>query len=121
MASKGSVKLGLRRQAWSIKLVFPVNSSNLLLNILIAQAVEEVDKRIPKLKRVERLSGPLGEVVRNELVEILSANEAIQVVEEVESLLISNGAVNILGVYVIMADDEFCVFVVLAKLRNGIL
>lgn len=121
MTGKGHVKLGLRRQAWSIKLAFPVNGGNLLLDLLIAQAVEEVDKRVPELKRVERLSGPFGEVVGNELVKVLTANEAIQVVKEVESLLVSNGAVNILGVHVIVADDELCVLVVLAKMRNGIL
>lgn len=121
LTSKGHVELGLGRQAWSIEFGFPVNGSNLLLELLIAQAVEEIDKRIPELKRVERLSGPLCEVVRNELVKVLSANETVQVVKEVEALFVSNSAVNILRVHVIMADDEFCVFVVLAKVCNGIL
>lgn len=121
MTSEGHVKLRLRRQAWGIKLAFPVNGGNLLLDLLIAQAVEEVDKRVSELKRVEGLSGPLGKVMRNEFIEIFSANEAIQVVKEVESLLVSNGAVNIFRVHVIVADDKFCVFVILAKMGNGIL
>lgn len=121
MSSKGHVKIGLRRQAWSIKLAFPVNGGNLLLDILIAQAVEKVDKCVPELKGVERLSSPFSKVMGNKLVKVLSANETIKVVKEVESFLVSNGAVNILGVHVIVADDEFCVFVVLAKMGNGIL
>jgi hypothetical protein len=121
LASKSGIELGLRRQAGSIKFAFPVDGSNLLLDLLIAQVVEEVYKCIPELKGVERLSSPLCEIVGDELVEIISANEAIQVVKEMEALFVSNSAVNILRVHVIMADDELCVLVVLAEVRNGIL
>lgn len=59
--------------------------------------------------------------MRDELVEVVSANEAVQVVKEVEALLISYSAVDILGVHVVVANDELGVLVVLAKVRNSIL
>lgn len=57
----------------------------------------------------------------NKLVKAFATNEPIEVVEEVEALFICDLAVNILGVYVVVADNELGVFMVLAKLLNSIL
>lgn len=121
MVGKGGVKLGLRRQARGIEFALPVDGGYLLLDLFITQVVEEVYKGIPELKRVQRLASPLCEVVGDKLVEVVSANEAIQVVKEVEALLISNSAVDILRVHVVVANDELGVLVVLAKVCNSIL
>lgn len=57
----------------------------------------------------------------NEPVKVLPTDEAVQVVQEVEALLVRDLAVDVLGVNVLVADDELGVFVVLAKQLNGIL
>jgi len=59
--------------------------------------------------------------VGNEPVKVLPTDEAVQVVQEVEALLVRDLAVDVLGVNVLVADDELGVFVVLAKQLNGIL
>lgn len=111
----------LLRETRSVELGIPVNGGNLGLDLLVAETVEEVHKGIAELERVKRLVGPLGEVVGDELVKGGAADEAVQVVEEVEALLVGNGAVDVLGVDVVVADDELGVLVVGTKVADSIL
>lgn len=57
----------------------------------------------------------------DELVKVVAADQAVQVVEEVEALFVGNLAVDILGVDVLVADDELGVLMVLAKLLDCVL
>jgi hypothetical protein len=59
--------------------------------------------------------------VRNKLVKVFATDKPIEIVEKMEALFISNLAVDILGVYVVVADNELGVFMFLAKLLNSIL
>ncbi len=59
--------------------------------------------------------------MRDELVKVLTADKAVEIVKEVEALLVGNLAVDVLWVYIVVADDELGVFVVLAKLLDSIL
>jgi hypothetical protein len=99
------VKLGLGRETWAVKLVVPVNLGYLFADLVVSETVEEVKERLLELERVERLARPLGEVVRNELVKALTADKALKIVEEMESLLIGHRAVDIFRIHIIMLDD----------------
>lgn len=57
----------------------------------------------------------------DKLVEVFAADEAVQVVQEVEALFVGNLAVDVLGVDALVVDDELGVLVVLAKLFDSFL
>lgn len=57
----------------------------------------------------------------DEFIKVGTSNDAFKVVEEVEALFIGNCAVHILRVYVVMADDELGVLMVLTKSLYSIL
>lgn len=83
--------------------------------------VEKVQKCVPELERVEGLAGPLGKVVRDEFVKGFTADESVKIVQEVEALFISDGAVDVLGVDILVADDELGVLVVFAEELDRVL
>ena len=53
--------------------------------------------------------------MRDELVKVLSPDEAIQVVDEVESLLVRDGAERVVGVGTFKVDDELGELVISAE------
>lgn len=59
--------------------------------------------------------------MRDELVKVGAANNSLQVIEEVEALLIRHGTVDVLGINIVVVDDEFGVLCVFAELLDGIL
>jgi hypothetical protein len=67
------IEVRLRRQARRVKSFLPRDLRNLLFDFGIAVGVEEIEERLLELKRVETLAGPSGEVVRDELVKMLSS------------------------------------------------
>ena len=85
------------------------------------RSAEELEKRVPELEGIQRLVGPLGEVVGNELVEVLPPNQPVEVVDKVKALLIRNSAEGIVGVNALVADAELCELVVFAVRVDGLL
>lgn len=59
--------------------------------------------------------------MRDELVEVVSADETFEVVNEVKALLIGHLAVGVLGVNTVVIDDKLGVLMVLAELRDRVL
>ncbi len=59
--------------------------------------------------------------MRNKLVKVVTADEAVEVVEEVEALFVRDCAVDVLGVDILVADDQLGVLVLRTKLRNSLL
>ena len=51
----------------------------------------------------------------DKFVKGLATYESVEVVQEVETLFVRNGTVDVLGVDVLVADDELGVLVVLSK------
>lgn len=115
------IEVWLRWQTRGVEPSFPVNRGNLLLDCFVTQAVEEIQERVPELKRIERFAGPFGEVVGNKLVKGLAAYQPIQIPQEVKALFVGYCAVNILGIDILVADDELGVLMVFAEEINSIL
>lgn len=59
--------------------------------------------------------------MRDEFVKVLPANDAIQVVQEVESLFVRYLTVDIFRVHILVADDQLGVLVILAEELDGVL
>lgn len=57
----------------------------------------------------------------DELVKGVAANEALEVVEEVEALLVGNGAEGVIGVDALVVDDELGELGVVAEECDGVL
>ena len=104
-----------------IKAVVPVNRRNLLLQVGILRGTKELEEGVLELKRVQGLVGPLSEIVGDELVKVLSANEAVKIVDEVKSLFIGNRTEGIIRVNALVADAELGELVVLSVLLDGLL
>lgn len=116
-----SVELRLGRQARCVEAALPVDGGDLVFQMSILGLVEKLDEGVTELKGVERLVRPLGEVVGDELVEVFTADGAVQVPDQVETLLVGDGAENIIWVDAGMVNGQLGVGVVLAKLGDGLL
>lgn len=103
----GSVKFRLGRQARSVESLLPRDLCNLFLDIFIAVGIEEVEESLLELKRVETLAGPGLEVMRDELVKVLTSYELLEIPQEMEALLIRHSAEGVFGIHALVADDEF--------------
>jgi hypothetical protein len=57
----------------------------------------------------------------NELIEVRAADYSFKIIDKVETLFVSDGAVYILGIDVIMANDEFGVLMILTKVLHSVL
>lgn len=88
---------------------------------MVAKVVEEVQEGVTELPRVQRLAGPLVKVVGDELVKVVAANDPLQVVHEVETLLVGHLAVDVFGVHIVVLDDELGVLWDVPELLNGVL
>jgi hypothetical protein len=109
---QGGIELWLWRKAWLVEPFVPCNARDLILDALISKAVKEADEGVLELERVEGLAREFGKIMRDELVEVLAADETVQIIEEVEALLVRNCAERIIGVNALVTDAELCKFVV---------
>jgi hypothetical protein len=117
----GRVEFRLRRQARIVEALFPRNLGELLLDLSIAIVIEEVQERLLKLERVKTLASPRLKVVGDKLVKVFTPNKSVQIPDEVETLLIGNGAEGILRVYTLVADDQLGELMVLSEQLNSAL
>ena len=118
---KGGVEFGLGGKAGAVEAALPVNRGDLFLEIRVLGAAEELEEGVLELVGVKRLVGPLAKVVRDELVKVLSSNEAVEGPDKVETLLIRDCAECIIGIDTLVADAELCELVILSVLLDSLL
>lgn len=118
---EGGVEVGLRRKTGAEEAALPVDRRDLVLQARIFWGAEELKEGVSELVGVQRLVGPLAEVIRDELVEVLTPDEAVEVVNEVEALLVGHRAESIVRVYALVADAQLGELVVFPKLLNRLL
>lgn len=68
-----------------------------------------------EFKRIKALPSPCLEIMWNEVVEVLTADQLLQIPQEMEALFVRNSTESILGVYTLVTDDELGKFMVRAE------
>lgn len=116
--SQAGIEVGLLRETRLVEDSIPVDVVQLLARIGVRS--EEVKQSGLELVRVEGAFLVGCEVVWDELVPLLNANQLLEVVEEGRALLVGNAREGIIRILTLKVRDQLGVFVVFTELGDAV-